>query len=101
MSTKTKSEIVAEITAHIGKSGSQYYSEWYAGIASDPESRLFDDHNVSRENAWWIYRQASSDDEAREAEAELIELGCKGGGGGGGEDTVFVYAYKITSTTKE
>lgn len=100
MNTKTKSEIVAEITAHISKSGSQY-SEWYSGIAADAESRLFDDHNVSREGAWWIYRKANSDDEAREAEAELLELGCKGGGGGGDEDTVFVYAYKITSTTKE
>jgi hypothetical protein len=101
MTTKTATEIVAEITAHIRKSGSQYYSEWYAGIASDIEKRLFEDHNVQRENAWWIYSKANSEDEARQAESDLLELGCKGGGGGGDEDTVFVYAYKITSTTKE
>lgn len=101
MVTQTSTEIVADITAYIGKSGSQYYSEWYAGIASDIEQRLFGDHNVPRQGAWWIYRKANSDDEARQAETELLELGCKGGGGGGDEDTVFVYAYKITPTTKE
>ena len=81
--------------------GAKYWSEWYVGIASDARKRLFTDHNVSEENGQWIYRQATSEDEARDAEAQLLELGCKGGAGGGDENTDFVYAYKITATTRE
>ena len=103
MQTQTykATQIVADIIAHINKSGSQYYSDWYVGITSDIEQRLFGDHNVPRTNHWFIWRRASSDAEARAAESTMHEKGCKGGGGGGDEDSVFVYAYKITSVTKE
>jgi hypothetical protein len=101
MQTYTATQIVADINSHIISSGSQYYNEWYCGITSNIEQRLFGDHNVQRHGAWWIHRCAVSDEEARQAEATMLEKGCKGGGGGGDEDSVFVYAYKITPTTTE
>jgi len=93
-------KIVGEIDAHIKQEGSGY-SQWYCGIASDPKERLFNDHNVSEKNGWWIFRDAGSDDGARRVEDYFIRKGCKGGGGGGDSGTRHVYAYRITSTTRE
>lgn len=97
----TKVEIVNDIKAHIRACGARYWSEWYAGIAADARQRLFSDHNVLEQGGAWIYRQAINEQTARDAEAELLELGCKGGPGGGDGSTDRVYAYKITATTRE
>ncbi|MBR4681923.1 MAG: hypothetical protein IKP06_01275 [Elusimicrobiaceae bacterium] len=101
MAKKLKSEIIQEIDDHIKKEGSGY-PRWYVGITADPEQRLFSDHNVSKENAWWIYREAFTDNDAREVEKFFLEQkGTQGGPGGGDTDSRFVYAYRITSTTRE
>ncbi len=101
MAKQLKSEIIKGIDDHINKEGSGY-SRWYVGIAADPKQRLFSDHNVSKENAWWIYREAFTDDDAREVEKFFLEQkGTQGGPGGGDKDTRFVYAYRITNTTRE
>lgn len=71
----------------------------YVGITSDVESRLFGDHNVSKENGHWIYRTASSNSFAREAEQHFLDAGMDGGAGGGDETSTIVYAYKKTSST--
>ncbi len=39
--------IVNDIKAHADKGGGGY-SSWYCGIASDPDQRLFNDHNVPK-----------------------------------------------------
>jgi hypothetical protein len=101
MATYIRAQIVTDIKEHIRACGAQYWSEWYVGIAADARERLFTDHNVSEKGDSWIYRQAISEQAARDAEAELLDLGCKGGTGGGDENTDFVYAYKITQKTKE
>lgn len=75
--------------------------DWYIGIAKKPRERLFRDHNVSEQVDLWIYRQANSDTVAREIENFFLAKGCKGGDGGGDHSTVYVYAYKITSKTRE
>jgi predicted small metal-binding protein len=56
---QSEQEIIHDIKEHIQKEGNRY-STWYVGISKDARDRLFNDHNVSKENAWWIYRQASS-----------------------------------------
>jgi hypothetical protein len=96
---KTKKEIIADINSHIKEEGSGYRA-WYCGITSDPKSRLFTEHNVSDKNAWWIYRQASSAQIAREIEDFFVnECGTDGGPGGGDETSKYVYAYKKTAST--
>jgi len=98
--SNTKQEIKRDITDYVAKHGQGSYG-WYVGIAADVRKRLFNDHAVE-ENGAWIYGEATSSTIAREIEVELIkELGAKGGDGGGSYDTKFVYAYKITTTTKE
>ena len=85
---KVHDEIVAQIRSQRGA-----YSSWYAGIASDWEDRLFNEHQVPRQGHWYIARQCYNDTEARAVEKALLQLGCDGGRGGGDPTTVFVYAY--------
>jgi len=93
---KSKQEIIDDVTNHFkGK----VYKDCYVGITSDVDSRLFGDHNVSKEKGHWIYRPTSSDNEAREIEQHFLDKGMDGGSGGGGEDSKIVYAYKKTTTT--
>ncbi len=96
---KSKGEIIDDIKAHIKKS--EYsYSSWYVGISKDARDRLFSDHKVKEEGAWWIYKQASSTQIAREIEDYFVDtLGTAGGPGGGDEDADMVYAYKKENYT--
>ncbi len=97
---ETINKVAAEIDAHIRQCGGNY-REWYVGIASNPRNRLFNDHNVDEKNGAWIYRDAGSDTAARRIENYFLTKGCKGGDGGGDASTKYVYAYRITSTTRE
>jgi hypothetical protein len=97
---KTRAEITREMEDHVRSRGGAY-SSWYVGVATDPEQRLFNDHNVSRENGYWIYRWCANSSDARGIEDYFIRKGMQGGPGGGDKDTSAVYAYKITISTKE
>ena len=98
--TQALNKVAGEIDAHIRKCGGSY-RDWYVGIASNPRDRLFNDHNVDEKGGSWIYKDAGSESAARQVESYFIDKGCKGGGGGGDASTRYVYAYRITSTTKE
>jgi hypothetical protein len=96
----TKQEIINVIADHVSKRGGNC-SEWYVGIATEPHVRLFNDHSVDEKNGLWIHRLCVSSSDAREIEDYFIAKGMKGGPGGGDSDTKSVYAYKITSSTRE
>jgi hypothetical protein len=92
MEVQTAQQVYNEIEAHIKKQGGAY-SDWYIGIASDWENRLFNEHQVPRKDYWFITRQCQNNQAARNVEEALLKLGCDGGGGGGDDKTVYVYAY--------
>ncbi len=93
--------IYNRIVDFIRKCGSPF-SKWNVGITSDPEARLFTEHNVSKKNGSWIYEDAETADTARAVEKFIIEEhGTQGGTGGGDELSTYVYAYRITNYTKE
>ena len=96
----TKQEVIQQIAAHVASCGGSH-SEWYAGVATDPRARLFNDHSVDEKNGSWIFRTCSTSDEARDVEQYFIGRGMKGGPGGGDSSTKAVYAYKITNSTRE
>lgn len=93
-------QIVNAMDAHIRANGGGY-SNWYVGIASDPDDRLINGHNAGGINNAARYWNCGSDAVAREVEAAFINVGCAGGPGGGDEDTKFAYTYFITTTTRE
>lgn len=102
MTTVVKSvqQVIDETEAHIKERGGPY-SAWYAGVATDPEDRLFNHHNVSKANGFWLYRDCGTDTASRKVEAHFLAKGCKGGPGGGDSKSRYFYVYKITSSTKE
>ena len=92
----TKQDIINAIANYFS---GETYSQCYVGITSDVDSRLFGDHNVSKEHGRWIYRTATSHTIAREVEQHFLDAGMDGGAGGGDASSKIVYAYKKTSTT--
>jgi hypothetical protein len=91
-------KIVKDILNHVGNDD---YSAWYVGIATDAKQRLFDEHNVSEQGGRWIHRTANSELEARDTEKYLLDTYNFKGGPSGGNRPTHVYAYKITSYTRE
>ena len=89
----SEQQIVNDVVAHANQEGSGFRN-WYAGIASDPQQRLFTDHGVPQGTGWWIHREATSSAAARRAEQALLAAGFDGGPGGGDETTRHVYAYR-------
>lgn len=97
---KPKEVIIRKIKEYIDMAGGDY-SNWYVGIATDPQKRLYEDHNVDR-NGLCTWEEAEDSNIAREIEKYLIEiLGTDGGISGGDNTTKFVYTYKKTTTTRE
>ena len=75
-------------------------SQWYVGIASDPEDRLFKDHKVSKTQDKWAHDKADTEKIARSVEKRFLDAGCDGGPGGGDAGSKFVYVYLKSSRTE-
>ncbi|MEI7998494.1 MAG: hypothetical protein WCH62_03195 [Candidatus Omnitrophota bacterium] len=90
--------IEKDIDDLILKSGANY-REWYVGLAINPRSRLFTDHNVNEQSGVWICRDAGSETDARGVEAVFLKKGCKGGALKR-DSSRHIYAYKMTKTTR-
>lgn len=97
----TKEEIITGIRSYFGFSVFTDYSNYYVGITNDIKRRLFDEHNVSEQKDYWIYRTADSKSIAQEIEKYFLNLGMQGDTGGGTDDTCIIYCYRITSSTIE
>ena len=94
----TAQQAFDDIVAHIRDQGGAA-SGWYAGITSDLDGRVHDDHLVPREDSSCIKRTCKTSDAARAVEKALLECGCDGGAGGGGPSSIHVYAYIKTDAT--
>ena len=78
------------------------YRDWYIGIASNPHTQLFREHNVDLNNSWWVIKKADNAEEAGRIQRAIIrEYGTDGGNGGHDERSIYVYAYKKTGTTRQ
>lgn len=95
---KTAQQAYDDIVAHIAKQGGSY-SDWYCGITSNIEERLFDDHKVPKKDHWRIFCECVDSESARSVEKTLLNQGCDGGTGGGDDSSIYVYAYLKTSIT--
>ena len=99
--SKTKNQIIADFDAHLQKSAKKYWNDYYVGITNDINRRLFTEHNVDKNNDWWIFREANDKSTAQAVEEYYLAKGMQGDTGGGTDDSVYVYCYEISSSTKE
>ena len=82
-------EIIAKFNNWL-KSQTGNRSDWYVGIAADPEDRLTNGHGLDgRDACMWLPANSSSD--ARAVEKHFLDAGFDGGGGGGDNRTTQVY----------
>ena len=96
---KSVDQTVSEIMQHIRDCGGPV-STWYVGIASDPQTRLFNNHQVHENGDAWIFRNTPSHEIARAIEQYFVSrVGTDGGPGGGDVNSIHVYAYKKTRST--
>ena len=96
---KSEQEIIQTIDEYVKKCGG-VYPQWYIGITNDPERRMFEEHNVSRQGHW-VYEPAASSTVARRIEKLFIDVRKMTGGLGGGDtDANVVYSYKKSAGTK-
>ena len=93
--------IIPLVSAHILLNGG-IFNEWYVGITKDIEGRVYGFHKVRREDIDTIILEATSKEEAKKAETELLKIrGVDGEEGGGDPESVFVYCYKKNPHTRE
>ena len=97
---ESEQEALNKITAQIERQRGAY-SDWYCGITSNIEDRLFYDHNVPKKDHWRAQSKCESSEVARAVEKALLDLDCDGGSGGGDEDSIYVYAYLKSSETNQ
>lgn len=99
----TKDAIINDIEKHLSNSVKEYYRDFYIGITNDVNKRMFTDHNVNKDNDWWIYCKADSEGIARDVENYYLELGMKGDTGGGNLENppLFVYSYEISDHSNQ
>lgn len=92
--------VIYHITNYVNTHSGTSRSQWYVGIASDVNQRLFGDHNVSKDGGDWNYAPADTSEIARSVERFFLDLGFDGGPGGGDASTKVVYAYIKTFSTE-
>ena len=64
-----ENKIINDILTYVGN---QKKSDWYVGIATDIEERLFSNHNVAKNgSAGWIFRTAVSEQNADNGKSNL------------------------------
>ncbi len=95
----SRDSIIQDIKNHIKTNGDSP-SDWYVGITSSTDQRLFVEHNVDKKNDAWILKESDTENIAREVEKYFTEEFGTKGDQGGGINPCYVYAYKITDHSK-
>jgi hypothetical protein len=91
---RVSSEIIADITDHIGKLGGDF-SAWCVGTARDWHSPVLEVHEREEKDDDLIYREAYTPASARAVRDYFVnECGTARGNGDGSEDGKLVYVYK-------
>ncbi len=95
----TKEQVMAYLNGKLQKHPSTVNSQWYVGITSDVQVRLFNDHKLHEQNNEWAHSTAETADIARSVEKHFLDAGLDGGAGGGDNTSRTVYVYLKSSRT--
>lgn len=94
----TEEEIKQKISEHMRKYGGSYL-DWYVGITSDTETRLFKKHKVNKNKNSWFFIQ-TDEQIAKNIGHYFINFLGTDGKTNGIEHPNYVYVYKKTWHTK-
>ena len=88
------SEIIADITDHIGKFGGNF-TAWCVGTARDWHSAVLEAHEQEEKNDDFICREGYTPASARSVRLHFVnDCGSAQGSGEGSDDGKLVYAFK-------
>ncbi len=93
-------QIISEFESFMGKHAT-HYSQFYVGIAADPNDRLINGHGIDHTVPHIYWNQALDHNTVRAIEKYFLTKGTKGGAGGGDSNTKYIYVYFITPKTRE
>jgi hypothetical protein len=96
----TAAQAVQAIVSHMDRCGGEY-ADWYASMSPNPEHELFIYHLVEPDGQY-VYCRCTT---FREAQNVLFDLRdrfrVRTGPSWGSGNALFVYAYKMTTRTRE
>ncbi|GAA4839486.1 HNH endonuclease signature motif containing protein [Algivirga pacifica] len=88
-----------EIKKHIYDDSAEYWSDYIVGVTNDPKTILFSEYGIPDEGHCYIYRSATSMDDAKKALNDLVELGLEKHKGNNEGSVVFAFR-KIKQSVK-
>ncbi|HSD12900.1 MAG TPA: hypothetical protein VLC10_05045 [Patescibacteria group bacterium] len=96
----TAAQAVQALVSHIDRCGGEY-SDWYVSMSANPERDLFQYHLVDP-HGQYAYCRCTTFAEARDAVQHLrtfyrVTVGPSWGSG----DALYIYAYKMSTTTRD
>ncbi len=94
---KTKSDILDDFQAFMGKHGDNY-KEWYVSTSANPKTEMFKFHKFKNGDKG-LFRGAESEIRAAEVAEFFTGLSAKSDPGIKGE-AYFVYAFKLAKHTR-
>jgi hypothetical protein len=94
---KSKSDILDDFQAFMGKHGANY-KEWYVSTSTSPKTDLFKFYKFKSGDKG-LFLGAESDIRAAEVAEFFTDLGAKGKPGIK-DDAVYVYAFKMAKHTR-
>lgn len=94
-------QVKYEILAYIKEFGGDF-SDYYVGIAADPQKALFETHGVDKDKDPWLYKQTLTFAAARTVQRYFLDRLRADGEAvvQGDADTDCVYVYKKSANTR-
>lgn len=93
--------IVNEIKRGVQNVAKTVPQDYFVGITSNPDKRMFEEHNLDEISSKYAYFMAQSKIEAKKALAALLSLNMNGFPVSDKIPGKYVYCYKIEGKSKE
>ncbi|MBI9066898.1 MAG: hypothetical protein JEZ09_06360 [Salinivirgaceae bacterium] len=94
-------QIIKNIHSKTNERGYSVPQDYFVGITSNPEERIFNEHNINREESFYTFFEASTELDAKKAFEKLLKYNMHGFPSLGNIPGKFVYCYYIEGTSKE
>lgn len=94
-------QIIKNILLKTKKRNYSVPQDYFVGVTSNPEMRIFFEHNLSKDGSYYTIHEANSKLEAKMALGKLLDDDMNGFPLNGHIPGKYVYCYFIEGTSKE